>query len=147
MCIVIRSHIAAASPVLVAHTEIVKPPCPLTAILPPKVRHRRYAVECHIFHPFTHLLYRAASDISAYIGLTAQLAAEFKKLMCTEAVVLCRTAPMRIDHLLTFLLRPDPVFPVIFISEASSRPAQYRNSDLLQRLDYIASHSFFIRNV
>ena len=67
--------------------------------------------------------------------------------MRTKAVVLRRTAPVGIDHLLPLILRPDPVLPVIFVREASPRPAQHRNIDLLQRFDHITSHALHVRNV
>ena len=67
--------------------------------------------------------------------------------MCTETVVLYDSAPVRIDHFLTGLLRTYAVSPVILICETSARPAKYRNLHLLERLYYIVPHTVRIRDV
>ena len=147
IAIVLRCHISAAAPVLIADSEIINGPCVLMTIFLSHIRHRRYALKGHILYPLRHLLYRAASDIAVDVCLTAQLTAQLEKFMCTKAVVLYDSAPVRIDHFLTGLLRTYAVSPVILVCEASARPAKYRNLHLLECLYYIVPHTVRIRDV
>ena len=117
------------------------------AIFLSQLRHGRYALKGHVFHPFGHLLHRTASHISIDISLTSQLAAQFKEFMGTEAVVLYNAAPVGIDDLLSLFFRADSVFPVIFIRKASARPAKHRNTDLFQRFHNIGTHTIDIRDL
>ena len=137
-------HIAAASPVFVTDTEVIHLPCFLSAVFSTQVCHRRYPVESHVLYPLGHLLYGTASHIAIDVGLTTDLFTQFEELMGTEAVVLGHTTPMSVDHFLAVLLRSDTVFPVVFVREAPTGPAQYRKLHLLQGCHHIITHAFGI---
>src|ERR1017187_2070870 len=57
--------------------------------------------------------------------------------MCAEMVILHHAAPVRVDHLRPFLAWADAVFPMIFISETTTRPAQDGKVQLFQCRDHI----------
>ena len=92
--IVFRRHVAAASPCLVADTEVFYVPCLLSAVLTAKAGHRRVTVAGHILHPLCHFFHRAGTDISADIGFAAQHLAEVQELVGTERVVFDGAAPV-----------------------------------------------------
>jgi hypothetical protein len=64
----------------------------------------------------------------------------------TEAVVFHNAAPVGVDHLFTGAFLPDTVFPVIFIGEASARPAQNRQLDGFERLNDVVAHAIGVRD-
>ncbi|MNJ70576.1 hypothetical protein D3C77_670490 [compost metagenome] len=66
--------------------------------------------------------------------------------MSPEMVVFYYTAPMRVDHSFAVFFWTDTIFPVIFIGEATTRPAKHRNFNLLKRLYNIVSNPIRIRN-
>ena len=125
--IMLRAHISAASPVLIADTEVIDLPRLLMTVLLAQVCHRGYAVERNVLYPLAHLTNRTASEVAVDIGLATKLTAQFKELVCSEAVVLDNAAPVCIDHFLSGCFRSDTVHPVIFVCKASARPAQHRN--------------------
>ena len=74
--IILRAHIAAAAPVLVADAEVVQLPWLLAAVLCAQIGHRRFAVEGHILDPLRHLLHGAAADVAADVRLAAEQLAQ-----------------------------------------------------------------------
>ena len=144
--VILRRHVSAAAPVLIAYPKIIHRPGLFMSVGLSQICHGRDAVKGHIFHPFRHFLYGAASHIPVNIGFAAQLLTQLKKLMGSEAVVLQDAAPVGIDHLFAVFFRADPVLPVVFIRKASPRPAQYRNPDFLKSLHHIRAHPVLIGN-
>ena len=143
----LRSHVAAASPVFIAHAEEINLPCFRMPVFRAQVRHGGDAFKCHVLNPFRHLLHGSAAQVAVDISLASQLPAQFHVLMRAEAVVLHNAAPVGIDHLLAAFFRTDAVFPVILIREASARPAQNRNPDLFQGFNNVAAHAVHIRYI
>ena len=126
----IRIHVAAAAPVFIAHAEIIYRPRLFVSVFGSQVCHRGYTLKGHVFYPFGHFLYSSASHIAVDVCFAAQLTAQFKEFVCSEAVVFYDTAPVGVDDFLSSFFRSDTVFPVVFVSEASARPAKYRDTDL-----------------
>lgn len=91
--IIFRCHVSAAAPVFVADAKIVHLPRLLVSVFLPQICHWRNAFKGHIFYPFGHFLYGSASDVAVDIGFAAQLAAQLKKFVRTEAVVLRQRRP------------------------------------------------------
>ena len=145
--VILRSHIASAAPVLVAHTKVVHSPGCFMSVCLSQVCHRRHALKGHVLHPLAHLLYGTAAQIAVDVGLAAHLSAQLHKLVGTEAVVFHDTAPVGVDHLLTGFLRSDAVLPVILIRKASAGPAKHGNLNLLQCLHHILAHTVLVGNV
>ena len=121
--IVLRAHVATATPRLVAHAQIFHLPGLVASVLSAQLRHRRVAVARHVFHPLGHLFHRAAAHVTADVGLTAKQFAKVQELMRTERVVLDGSAPVVVLHLRTLRARSDAVAPVIFVGKASAGPA------------------------
>ena len=142
----LRTHIAAAAPVLIADTEIGQLPGFLTAVPLSGFRHRGNAVEGHVLHPLAHFLNGAAADIAVDIWLTANLTAQLHELVRAEGVVLHHAAPMRVDHALSVFLGADAVLPVVLVGKAAARPAQHRYANVTQRLHNVRSHAVYVRN-
>ena len=126
----IRIHVAAAAPVFISHAEIIYRPRLFVSVFGSQVCHRGYALKAHVFYPFGHFLYSSASHVAVDVCFTAQLTAQLKEFVCSEAVVFYDTAPVGVDDFLSSFFRSDTVFPVVFVSEASARPAKYRYFDL-----------------
>ncbi|MNV77077.1 hypothetical protein D3C71_1704720 [compost metagenome] len=61
--------------------------------------------------------------------------------MRPEVVVLHDASPVRIDHPLAILFRPNAVFPVVFVCKTAPRPAQNRNIQILQRGQNVIPHA------
>ena len=131
VCVIFRTHTSTASPTFISYTEIFNFPCFVTAVFAAEICHRRVAVRRHVFHPFGKFLYRTATYISAHVRFATQHFAEIQEFMCTETVVLNRSAPVIINHLRTVCFRADTVHPVIFVGEATARPTENRNSQIL----------------
>ena len=144
--VILRTHIAAAAPVLIADTEIGQLPGFLTAVPLSGFRHRGNAVEGHVLHPLAHFLNGAAANIAVDIRLAANLTAQLHELVRAEGVVLHHAAPVRVDHTLSGFLRADAVLPVILIGKAAARPAQHRHANMPQRLHDVRSHAVYVRN-
>ena len=67
--------------------------------------------------------------------------------MGSERVVLDGASPVGVDYLRPLVLRADSVHPVVFVGEASPRPAEHRNLQLLEGLHYILPVAVDIRDV
>ena len=98
-------------------------PSLVTAILATELCHRSVAIAGHVLYPFCQLLDSTRTDIATDVWLTANHLAEIQELVCTEGVVFDGATPVVVLHLRTLLARTDAVHPVIFVSEASSRPS------------------------
>ena len=146
VCVEIRIHVSTAAPVLITYTKEIQFPWFLMSVFLTEVSHRRNAFKCNVLNPLRHFLYSSASQVSVDICFASKLLTEFKEFMCTKAVVFYNTAPVCVDHFFTCFLWSDAVFPVVFICETSTRPAKYRNLDMLQCFYYICTHSVLIRN-
>ena len=126
----IRVHVTATAPVVISHTKVIYRPRFFVTVFRSQVCHRGYALEGHVFYPLRHFLYGSASHVAVDISLTAQLTAQLEEFVRSEAVVFYYAAPVGVDDFLSSFFRSDAVFPVIFVSEASARPAKYRDTDL-----------------
>ena len=147
ICIEVRIHISATSPVLISNSKEIQFPWFLMSVFLTEISHRGNTLECDIFYPFRHFLNCSASQVTINISFAVKLLTEFKKFMCTKAVILYHTAPVCVDHFFTCFLWSDTVFPVIFICKTSARPAQYRNFDIFQCFNNIGTHSVHVRNI
>ena len=121
--VILRAHVATAAPAFVTHTEIFYLPGFVATVLSAELGHRSIAIAGHIFHPFSHLLYCARTHVATDVRLAAQHLAEIQELVGTERVILDGATPVVVLHLRALLARTDTVHPVIFVSEASSRPS------------------------
>ena len=143
----LRCHIAAAAPVLIAHSkEVHLPGCGMTVFCA-KICHGGYSVKGHVLHPFGHFLHGAAAEIAVDIGLAAQLFTQFHIFMGTEAVIFYDAAPVGIDHFFAVFFRTDSVLPVILVRKTASRPAEHRDADLFQRFHDVTAHPVDIGNL
>ncbi len=75
VAVVLRPHIAATAPVLIAHTEVIHPPGRFMAVGLAQICHGGDPFKGHILHPLAHLLDSAASHVAVDIGLAAKLPA------------------------------------------------------------------------
>ncbi len=66
--------------------------------------------------------------------------------MCTEAVVLDRTAPVIVDHAGTVFTRTDTIHPVILVGKATTRPAQIGDAEFLECAQHIVAIAIGIGN-
>ena len=146
VCIEIRVHVSTAAPVLIANAKEIQFPWFLMSVFLTEVSHRGNTFECNVLNPLRHFLYCSASQISVNVCFTSKLFAEFKEFMSTKAVIFYNTAPVCVDHFLTCFFRADTIFPVVFICETATRPAKYRNLDVLQCFYYICTHSVLVRD-
>ena len=143
--IVFDTHIATATPAFVTNTDILHLPRFFASILLTKFRH--WAIlGCHVFHPLSRFLRTTATHIHADVWFTAQHFAEVQELVCTERIVFHRTTPVIIHHARTIFLWTNPIHPVVFISEAATRPTHHRNLDVLQSLKHIITIAIGVWN-
>jgi hypothetical protein len=92
--VVLRTHVAAASPGLVADGEVLDLPRLVTAVLAPHLRERRVRVRGHVFEPVRHLLRRAGAHVAVHIGVSADEFREVHELVRAKRVVFHDTAPV-----------------------------------------------------
>ena len=144
--VVLRPHVAAAAPVLVAHAEVVDLPGLGVAVLPAQLGHGGVAAGGHVLDPLGHLLHGAGADVAVDVGLAADLAAELEEFVRAEAVVLHDVAPVRVDDALAVGLGADAFLPVVFVGKAAARPAQNRELDVPERLDHVRAHAVDVRD-
>jgi len=137
VAVVLRRHVAAAAPGLVADAEVFDLPGLLPAVGATQVGHRGLGVGSHVFHPFRHLLDAAAADVAADVRLDAEQLAEVQELVRTEAVVLQGTAPVVVRQVAALLLRADAVHPVVVVGEAAARPAHHGDFQRLESVEHI----------
>src|SRR5690606_2776555 len=110
--VVLRTHVAAAAPRLVADAEEVHIPRLLAAVLAAFVSERRDGVRREIFQPVRHLLHGARADVAADVHLRADHFGEGHELVRAERVGFGHAAPMRVHFHGTLLSRTDAVAPV-----------------------------------
>ncbi|MNN34032.1 hypothetical protein D3C81_1478150 [compost metagenome] len=67
VCIILRTHIPAAAPVLIANSEKLQFPRLLLSVLLAQVRHRGLAVKRHVFDPLLHFPDSTAAYVAANI--------------------------------------------------------------------------------
>ena len=137
--VVFRAHVSAAAPRFVSYAEVFHLPCLVASVLAAQLSHWRVAVARHVFHPFGHLFDRAATNVTADVGLAADEFAEVQELVRTEGVVLDGAAPVVVLHFGTLRIRADSIAPVVFVGEASAWPAQHGNLQVLQRFQYVVA--------
>ena len=146
ICIIFRGHIAAAAPVFIANAKVVHLPRLFASVFAAQVGHGRYPVKGHVLYPFRHFLHSAAAHVAIDIGLTAKLLTKLHEFMGTKAVVLQDAAPVGVDHFFAAFFGANAVLPVIFVSKASARPAEYRDFHIPKSLNNIVSHTIFVGN-
>ena len=146
VAVVLRTHVAAAAPALVAHTQEFHLPGFVAAVLAAQLGHRCVTVAGHVFHPFGQLLHGAAAYVAADVGLAAQQLAEVQKLMRAKRVVLDGAAPVVVLHLRTLRTRTDTVAPVILVGKTAAGPAQHGHLQVFQGLEHIVAVSVGIGN-
>ena len=144
--VVFRPHQAAAAPALVAHAPEAHAPAVLLTVLPAFPYHRGIPVAVQVFHPFAHFPYRSAAHVSRDIGLAPHLPAQFQEFMGSEGVVLRHPAPVGVDHHFPVLLRSDAIPPVVFIREASARPAQHGHVQCFHGFHHVLAHPVHVGN-
>ena len=137
--VVLRPHVAATSPALVADPPEADVPRLRSAIATSLLGHRAGARMVHVLPPFGHFLDAAAADIADDEWLGAELLREFQEFVCADAVVLGDAAPVVVHHAGTPFTRPDAILPVVVVRETAARPTQVGDLDGAQRLhDVIA---------
>ena len=146
VCVELRPHIAAAAPVLIAHTEVLHLPGLFLTVLPAEVCHGGLPVKGHVLHPLAHFLHSAGAHVSVDVGLATHLTAELHELMGAKGVVLHHAAPMGVDHALTGLLGANAVLPVVLVGKAAPRPTEYRQLDVLQGFYHVGAHAVDVGN-
>ena len=134
--IIFRTHVTAASPTFIAHTDVFHTPRLLATVLLAQLGHRA-VLGRHVFHPLRRLLHRAAPHIHGHIRLALQQLAQVQEFMCTETVVLHGATPVVVHHTRTILFGADTVHPMIFIGKTTSRPTQHGYLQVLQGLKHI----------
>ena len=139
--VVLRRHLAAAAPVLVADAEEGNLPGVRAAVGLAELREVAVALERHVLDPVGHLLGRAAAHVGRDVGLGADPLAEVEELVGAEAVVLDDASPVDVDPAASRLRGADAVLPVVLVGEAAARPAQVGDLDLAQRLDDVVSNA------
>ena len=144
--IVIRPHTAAATPTLIAHAPILHAEwiggtigCALVAEL-------AAAGIIAIFDPVTHFRGRPGADITGQIRLCSDQPTEPDELMRAKAIVLDVVAPTDVHALGTLFPWPNAFAPVIVVSIATARPAQYWHAQRLQILNGALAIAMDIRD-
>ena len=144
--VILRRHVAAAAPGLVAHAEILDFPGLLTAVGAPQVGHRAAGGGGHVLHPFGHFLDGAAADVAADVGLAAELLAEVQELVGAETVVFEGAAPVVVGDAGAALQGADAVHPVVVVGEAAARPAHHRDLEPAQGLQHVEAVAVLVRD-
>ena len=136
----VAGHLAAASPVLVAHAPVLHIERLRGAIGGAQVGKGAALGVIAVFHPVAHFFRRAAADVGAEVGLRLNQPAQTDELMGAEGVVLNVVPPGDIDRLGPPGHGTDAVAPVVIVGETAARPAQYGHQPLqvLHRLPAIA---------
>src|SRR5574344_2089751 len=116
------------------------------SVLSAQVCHWRLAAERHVFNPFVHFLYGAATYVSADVRFATKLIAQAHELVSTEAVVFYNAAPVCVDHALAVFLRTNAIFPMVFVCKASTRPAKVRDINVFECLNNVLSVTVNVRD-
>ena len=144
--IVLCSHIAAATPTLIANAPELDGPRIFPTVLAPQVSHRALSAHCNVLDPLRHFLRGATADVAADVRLALKLFAKIKELVRSKVVVLRHPTPMRVDHRRAIPARPNAVHPMILIGKTTTRPTQVRDLDSLQGFNYVIADSTRVRN-
>src|SRR5690606_23618211 len=91
--VVLRPHVAAAAPVLVADAEIRKTPGFFTSVFAAELRKARIRVGGDVLHPLCHLPWTAGADVAGNVGVRADQFHEVEELVRAELVRLFHSAP------------------------------------------------------
>ena len=130
--VVLGPHVAAATPGLVADAEEVHVPGLVTAVLAPLVGQRRNGARGHVLHPVGHLLRAARAHVATDVDLGADHLGEGHELVCAEFIGFGDATPVGVYFHRAFFTGADAVTPVVFVREASARPAHHRHLERFQ---------------
>ena len=144
--VILRLHVATASPTLVAHAEELHLPCLFASVLPAQFRHRGVAVARHVLHPFGKFLHRAAAHVAADVGFASEHLAEVEEFVRTEGVVLNGSAPVVVLHLGSLAARTYAVHPVILVGKAATGPSEHRHMQVLECAEHILAVAVDVGN-
>ena len=139
--VVVRRHFAAAAPVLVANADERHLPRLVAAVGAALLRQGVVTRRGHVLDPLAHLGRVGRADIHRDIWIGADLFGEVHELVGAEGVGLGRAAPPVVLARGTLVARTDAVAPVVLVSKAAARPADYGRLDRLQRADDVAAHA------
>src|SRR5215469_190427 len=142
--IILRCHVAAAVPALVANTEHLDFVGIGVAVGAPFFGERCRLCGSHIFQPVGRFAGSARAHIHGYIRLAADLVDKVHELLRAESIWLNDTAPAGIEPGHSF--RAYAVAPVILIGEAAAWPANVWHLERLQRGDHIVADAEGVRD-
>ena len=129
--VVLRSHVSAAPPGLVANSVYRDLPRQFAAVGLALLYQRGVPIAGHVFKPLGCFLRRTGADVRVHISLGADHLDKIEKLICAEGVVFRHSAPIGVDANRSLVHRADAVAPVIFVGKAAARPANHRDLQLL----------------
>src|SRR5262249_13811663 len=89
-----------------------------------------------VLDPVASVVNRAQTGINANVGLGANSFAITQELIHAETITL-QIVPCQVDAHRALVLWSDSILPVVARGKIASRPAQYRNPQLLDRLHYV----------
>ena len=144
--VVLRAHIAAATPGFVADAKVVDLVRLGAAILAAQLGQGRLAVRGHVFEPFGHFLRRAGTEVAIDIGLRAQELGQIEEFVRAHGIRLFHAAPVGVDLGRALGARADAILPVVFIGKATARPAHQGHMQLFQRAQHVVAPALGIRN-
>jgi hypothetical protein len=144
--VIVRRHVAAATPGLVANAEVVNFPRLVAAILATFVGERRDRIGGHVLHPVRHFLRTARAHVAADIDLGADHFGECHELVSAELIRFRHTAPVSVHLHRTLRAIADAVPPVVLVGKTPARPPHHRYVQVPERLDDVVAISVGVRN-
>ena len=121
--IVVRRHVAAATPALVAdphHADLVRVGMTVGGAL---LLERRGSRGGHVLQPFGRFLRSPASDVDRDVGLAADLLDEIHEFVGAEGIGVDHAAPCGVERGRPLLGWADSFAPVVLVGKAAARPA------------------------
>src|SRR6266568_3295757 len=124
VCVDLRAHPTAASPVLIPNAPIADTEWLRRAVLCALIGESAARRHVTVFDPIPQFVWRAAPDIPSEIWFRTEQAAQSNKFMRAETSIFDVAAPMDIHPLGPLPHRTDTVSPVVIVCETPARPPQ-----------------------
>src|ERR1041385_127423 len=125
VCVILRTHVAAAAPCLVAYGKIRNVPRFVAPVAATEVSEIRVSTRGHVLDPVHHLLWRAAANVAVDVWVSTKHLTQFEELVRAEGIGV-HAAPARVGPSRTLVPWTNAVAPVVLVSETAAGPAQHR---------------------
>ncbi len=142
--VIVRCHVSAAAPGLVADREVGDLPGAGVAVARPLGGQGGRLVGGEVLQPLRHLARRARTQIGVDVGVGTDELHELEEFVSAERVGFRHPSPVGVEGRRPRCARADAITPMVLIGEATAGPAHQRHVQVAQSRDDVVAEAMRI---